>query len=127
MLPQERKYVNRDVSVGKTLEHVGVEPDILVLPTSQDLANKRDPALAKAAGLGRRERAVAYFIPAWCTALPFFSLRSRHRTVSRISGIQFLPNSRVSLLGRDLMSARAMHFGDILSSVDEIRALTFIA
>jgi carboxyl-terminal processing protease len=36
---------------GKRLEHVGVEPDIMVLPTSQDLANKRDPALAKAAGL----------------------------------------------------------------------------
>jgi C-terminal processing protease CtpA/Prc len=36
---------------GKTLEHVGVEPDIVVLPTSQDLANRRDPALAKAAGL----------------------------------------------------------------------------
>src|SRR4029077_9669469 len=36
---------------GKPLEHIGVEPEILVLPTSQDLANKRDPALAKAAGL----------------------------------------------------------------------------
>jgi carboxyl-terminal processing protease len=36
---------------GKSLEHVGVEPDILVLPTADDIANKRDPALAKAAGL----------------------------------------------------------------------------
>ena len=36
---------------GKTLEHVGVEPDIVILPTAQDLANGRDPAMAKAAGL----------------------------------------------------------------------------
>jgi carboxyl-terminal processing protease len=36
---------------GKSLEHVGVEPDILILPTTGDLANNEDPAMAKAAGL----------------------------------------------------------------------------
>ena len=36
---------------GQSLERVGVEPDFIVLPTAQDLAARRDPALAKAAGL----------------------------------------------------------------------------
>lgn len=36
---------------GKSLENVGVEPDIMVLPTAQDIDARRDPALAKAAGL----------------------------------------------------------------------------
>jgi hypothetical protein len=39
------------MSDGKSLEHIGVEPDIMTLPTAQDLANKRDPAKTKAAGL----------------------------------------------------------------------------
>jgi carboxyl-terminal processing protease len=36
---------------GNSLEHVGVEPDFIVLPTDRDLASNRDPAMSKAAGL----------------------------------------------------------------------------
>jgi len=36
---------------GKSLENVGVTPDVLVLPTAEDLASGRDPALAKAVEL----------------------------------------------------------------------------
>ncbi|MEJ7623646.1 MAG: S41 family peptidase [Pyrinomonadaceae bacterium] len=41
---------NADVIMtdGKSIEHVGVQPDELVLPTGEDLAKGRDPALAKA-------------------------------------------------------------------------------
>jgi len=37
------------MSGGHSLEHIGVEPDLKVLPTASDLASGRDPALAKAA------------------------------------------------------------------------------
>jgi C-terminal processing protease CtpA/Prc len=36
---------------GNSLEHVGVDSDILILPSPQDLAEQRDPVLAKAAKL----------------------------------------------------------------------------
>jgi C-terminal processing protease CtpA/Prc len=39
------------MSDGKSLEKTGVTPDLLLLPTAEDMANGRDPILAKAATL----------------------------------------------------------------------------
>ena len=36
---------------GKSLEHVGVQPDHLLLPTGADMAAQRDPVLAFAVSL----------------------------------------------------------------------------
>lgn len=53
IVPFGVSVTNADVlmSDGKSIEHIGVQPDELVIPTGDDLAKQRDPALAKAIAL----------------------------------------------------------------------------
>jgi carboxyl-terminal processing protease len=44
---------------GKSIEKVGVTPDVMCLPTEQDLATGKDPCLAKAASLAKDKLAKA--------------------------------------------------------------------
>jgi len=54
---------------GKSLEHVGVEPDQPALPTAADMATRRDPVLAQAASLAGvkldPEKAGSFFPLKW--------------------------------------------------------------
>jgi carboxyl-terminal processing protease len=71
VIPYGASITNADITMndGKSLEHVGVIPDELLLPTPQDLANNHDPILARAAQLAdfqiSSEAAGKYFPIEW--------------------------------------------------------------
>jgi C-terminal processing protease CtpA/Prc len=53
IIPYGMSMTNADVIMndGKSLEHVGVTPQLLMIPTADDLALQRDPVLSTALGL----------------------------------------------------------------------------
>ena len=71
VIPFSVSVTNADVimSDGKSLEHVGVVPDEIVLPSATDLAARRDPALARAVqmlgGTITPEAAGKFFTYSW--------------------------------------------------------------
>jgi C-terminal processing protease CtpA/Prc len=57
MIPYGASITDADflLTDGKSLEHVGVMPDVLLLPTAADLASRRDPVLSRAVALAGSE------------------------------------------------------------------------